>query len=464
MSSTFSPVTLKSSLTVKGPRRELVIASLGCLLGSTLLVIAFQLYLDSSQIIEETEGPKNFFTVNKKIEGGALANLGKEESTFTPDELKTIQGFEGVRRIGGFTRNQFPITLYIWPSGKIGLGAAAKTDLFFESIPDEFLDFIPDDWHWEENSSIVPIMVPKFYLDLWNFGLAPSRIEYPSLSMEAASGMPIQVFVGKNQEVTFDGRFVAFSKRINSVLVPASFLEWANQKYGLQTSKDFLFLWKDGSIDGPPISRLELAEYRNSKDFDSWEVSPLRSPADRIPARNALQASKNESNPSRIILEIDENPSPSLLREIERRNYEINREFPDQDLLRQATQVLFLGMGGMGGLLSLLSIATFAASYRLVISRAAEQTRNLLLLGFSKPEISKVFLGNFLHLFFLIVGISIVLAYFLLSIISGQAQQIGLELSAGFSFETLFFILVYGIVFVFLNKRVIEKAVADLAK
>ena len=225
-----------------------------------------------------------------------------------------------------------------------------------------------------------------------------------------------------------------------------------------------MFLWKDGSIDGPPISRLELAEYRNSKDFDSWEVSPLRSPADRIPARNALQASKNESNPSRIILEIDENPSPSLLREIERRNYEINREFPDQDLLRQATQVLFLGMGGMGGLLSLLSIATFAASYRLVISRAAEQTRNLLLLGFSKPEISKVFLGNFLHLFFLIVGISIVLAYFLLSIISGQAQQIGLELSAGFSFETLFFILVYGIVFVFLNKRVIEKAVADLAK
>ena len=462
--STFSPVTLKSSLSVKGPRRELVIASLGCLLGSTLLVIAFQLYLDSSQIIEETEGPKNFFTVNKKIEGGTLANLGKEESTFTPDELKTIQGFEGVRRIGGFTRNQFPITLYIWPSGKIGLGAAAKTDLFFESIPDEFLDFIPDDWHWEENSSIVPIMVPKFYLDLWNFGLAPSRIEYPSLSMEAASGMPIQVFVGKNQEVTFDGRFVAFSKRINSVLVPATFLEWANQKYGLQTAKDFLFLWKDGSIEGPPISRLELAEYRNNKDFGSWEVSPLRSPADRIPARNALQASKNESNPSRIILEIDENPSPSLLREIERRNYEINREFPDQDLLRQATQVLFLGMGGMGGLLSLLSIATFAASYRLVISRAAEQTRNLLLLGFSKPEISKVFLGNFLQLFFLIVGISIVLAYFLLSIISGQAQQIGLELSAGFSFETLFFILVYGIVFVFLNKRVIEKAVANLAK
>ena len=111
-------------------------------------------------------------------------------------------------RTGGFTRNKFPLTLYIWPMGKVGLGAAAKTDLFFESIPDEFLDFVPEEWEWDENSSTVPIIVPKFYLDLWNFGLAPSRFEYPTLSKEAATGMPIELFIGNG------GRRLRIEKRI----------------------------------------------------------------------------------------------------------------------------------------------------------------------------------------------------------------------------------------------------------
>ncbi len=465
MTSTYSKKTLNASLRVSGPRRELWIASLGCLLGSTLLLLALQLYLDAKKIIREIEGPGNYFTVNKKIEGGALANFGREEDAFSRDELREIQEFEGVRRIGTFTRNQFPITLYIWPSGKIGLGAAAKTDLFFESIPDEFLDFIPDDWLWEENSTTVPIMVPKFYLDLWNFGLAPSRVEYPSLSVEAASGMPIQIFVGENQEFTLNGRFVAFSKRINSVLVPTNFLKWANQKFGGQAAKGFFFLWKNGSIDGPPVSQVDLANLMNTaEDFHTWEVSPLKRPADRMPASNAVNTQEKESNSSRIILEIDENPSPSLLQLLEDRGYEINREFPEQDTLKQAIHGLFLGTAVIGGLLSLLSIASFSTSYQLVIARSAEQTRNLLLLGFSKTEISRVFVKSFVQLFFLILTISILLGYFFKSILSKQAHLISLELSGGFSYEALLFTLIYATGFVLVNKRVIENSVADLAK
>ena len=465
MTSTYSKKTLNASLRVSGPRRELWIASLGCLLGSTLLLLALQLYLDAKKIIREIEGPGNYFTVNKKIEGGALANFGREEDAFSRDELREIQELEGVRRIGTFTRNQFPITLYIWPSGKIGLGAAAKTDLFFESIPDEFLDFIPDDWLWEENSTTVPIMVPKFYLDLWNFGLAPSRVEYPSLSVEAASGMPIQIFVGENQEFTLNGRFVAFSKRINSVLVPTNFLKWANQKFGGQAAKGFFFLWKSGSIDGPPVSQVDLANLMNTaEDFHTWEVSPLKRPADRMPASNAVNTQEKESNSSRIILEIDENPSPSLLQLFEDRGYEINREFPEQDTLKQAIHGLFLGMAVIGGLLSLLSIASFSTSYQLVIARSAEQTRNLLLLGFSKTEISRVFVKSFVQLFFLILTISILLGYFFKSILSKQADLISLELNGGFSYEALLFTLIYATGFVLVNKRVIENSVADLAK
>ena len=106
---------------VTGPRRELWVASLGCLLGTTVLLLTMQLYQDANDYLNQNEGPKNYFTLNKKIEGGALANLGKKDETFTPEELLAIRQAEGVRRLGGFTRNQFPVTVYIWPAGTVGL-------------------------------------------------------------------------------------------------------------------------------------------------------------------------------------------------------------------------------------------------------------------------------------------------------------------------------------------------------
>ena len=83
MSKSFSKNSLHACLRVSGPSRELWIASLGCLIGSTLLILAIQLYQDATTFLHESEGPKNYFTLNKKVEGGALVNLGKNEQSFT---------------------------------------------------------------------------------------------------------------------------------------------------------------------------------------------------------------------------------------------------------------------------------------------------------------------------------------------------------------------------------------------
>ena len=462
MKPSFNKSTLQTCLRVASPRKELIIASVGCLAGTTLLLFAIQFYQDAQNYLKENEGPKNYFTINKKVEGGALVNLGKKDDSFSKKELDSIRKLHGVKRIGGFIRNQFPLTLYIWPTGKIGLGAAAKTDLFFESIPDEFLDFIPDEWNWEENSTLIPIMVPKFYLDLWNFGLAPSRVEYPSLSTEAATGMPIEIFIGKNREFTLDGRFVAFSKRINSVLVPESFLTWANKKFGQPDSGDFYFLWKDGVIDGPPFSRKQILEMTNETGFASWEVSPLSNPADRSPISSISQTKDKEIQPSRIILEVTDNPSPDLLQYIEDKGYELNREFPEQDLIKKALTGLFIGVIGIGTLLSLLSIATFATSYRLVIARSAEYSRNLLLLGFSQQQISQVFFARFTRLFFGILLLSLLIGFCSKSILIERANEIGITINELISPSTIFFLGIYAIIFLLFNKRVIGSSISNL--
>ena len=118
-----SKSNLQKSLQVSGPNQELWFASLGCILGTVLLILSVQFYLDTSEYLETNKGPKNYFTINKKIEGGALANLGKKDDSFSKEELNEISKIDGVKKVGGFVRNQFPITRYIWPSGKIGLGA-----------------------------------------------------------------------------------------------------------------------------------------------------------------------------------------------------------------------------------------------------------------------------------------------------------------------------------------------------
>ena len=455
---------LKSCLEGGGPKRELAIASIGCLFGTTMLLLALQFFQDATDYLEQNEGTKNYFTLNKKVEGGALVNLGKKDESFSPAELETIRSLEGVKRIGGFLRNQFPVTVYIWPTGKVGMGSAAKADLFFESIPDEFLDFIPKSWSWDENSSFVPIMVPKFYLDLWNFGLAPSRVKYPTLSQEAASGMPIEVFIGKNRKDTLDGRFVAFSKRINSVLVPESFLTWANQKFGQPNAGDFFFLWKNESIDGPPRSREELIELSQKPAFNNWEISPLGHPADRAPAMSVFKTDDKIIHPSRIIVEVIDSPSSALLTFIEESGYELNREFPEQDLVKKILKGILSGMGGIGALLSLLSITTFATSYRLVIARVTEHAHNLLLLGFSRKQISQIFFSRFLRLFSWVLTGSFILGYTSKYFLLEQASRMNLTLPTGFSIESIILLGVYGFLFSFINKRVIEKSVSDLIR
>ena len=429
-----------------------------------MLILGVQLYQDASSLLVNNKGPKNYFTLNKKVEGGALINLGKNDRTFTSDELEKIKALNGVNKIGGFIRNQFPLTLYIWPSGKVGLGTAAKTDLFFESIPDEFLDFIPRDWYWSENSKTVPIMVPKFYLDLWNFGLAPSRIEYPSLSTKAATGMPIELFIGQKREAKLNGRFVAFSKRINSVLVPENFLEWANKKFGGPKADDYFFLWKNGQIEGPPVTQSILASLQNEPEFKNWETSPIHSPAKRIPAFQALseKKKKKKTGPSRIILEIEDNPSSSLLSYIQQNRLEINREFPEQDIIKKVTLVIFLGIAIIGALLSLLSIATFATSFRLVVAQASEQAQNLLLLGFSQNQVANVIFSRFLALFHFILGVSVITGYVIKSLLLNLADKNGIVLNPGLSFQTIFFILLYGLIFIFINRLVIKNSVTKL--
>jgi hypothetical protein len=106
--------------------------------------------------------------------------------------------------------------------------------MFFESVPDDFIDVKTDRWKFSPDDEFVPIILPKNYLDLYNFGFAEAR-SMPKLSQSVIGMVNFNITIsGKWQHKEFKGQIAGFSNRINTILVPESFMKWANENYGEQ--------------------------------------------------------------------------------------------------------------------------------------------------------------------------------------------------------------------------------------
>jgi len=97
-----------------------------------------------------------------------------------------------------------------------------------------------------------------------------------------------------------------------------------------------------------------------------------------------------------------------------------------------------------------------------VIAKSSEHARTLLLLGFSHKQISQIFFSRFARLFFGILILSLLIAVIGKSILIERANEIGLSINEIISPSTFFFLGIYAIIFLLINKLVIDKSIADL--
>ena len=162
--------------------------------------------------------------VKKKI--SILSSINKDKIYFTQEELRDFEDQDFVQEIAKFNKaTNFKIFL---SSDMLNFGS----NLFFESIPDKYLDIESDKWKWEEDSDFIPIMMPEDYLHLYNLGFAEPQ-GLPLLSQKMISSAKFNVrLLGENKRQVFRGGIVGFSAKINSILVPEDFLNWANEEFG----------------------------------------------------------------------------------------------------------------------------------------------------------------------------------------------------------------------------------------
>jgi hypothetical protein len=224
---------------VKLQRKTLIPAqiigyALGIFTGITIVLIAFQFYSDVKPLLEgQTDVFKNNTAVISK-NVSLFNNLSGRKLSFGEEDINNLEKQEFVEKVAKFNSAAFEIKAYT--SGDENM-PVFQSDLFFESIPDEYLDAVNEDWKWNQDQNFIPIIIPEDYLNLYNFGFAESQ-GLPVFSKNAIGQISFNIRItGNGQSADFKSRIVGFSGKINSILVPEDFLNWANEKYGTKEKK-----------------------------------------------------------------------------------------------------------------------------------------------------------------------------------------------------------------------------------
>jgi len=368
-------------------------AIIGAFLGLFLLLSAIQLFHDIRSLTEG-KGEDRYVLVNKKVN---IFNTLGASSAFTKEEIDTIRQQDFVSSIGQFSPSTFQVSA---SSSMMGF----YTELFFEAVEDEYLDILPRKFKWKEGQQEIPVIISRDYLALYNFGFAPSQ-GLPQFTQNTIKKVSVDITLkGRGLRQTLSGRIVGFSDRINSVLVPQDFMDWANKKFG----------------------------------------------------------NTNKSNISRLILETDNPYSPSLQQFLKDNNFEVASGKLIGGQVGLVINIVLGLVAFIGLIITILSILVFILNFELIISRSHGDIGLLMQLGYRPQQISGLLVKRLTRIFaavLLSAFIILFLGHFLLS--KWLAHQ-SFSISPELHWQVYVATLLIGLLFFVWNKRSIEGKVEGL--
>lgn len=214
-------------------KAQLIGFSIANLIGLIIVLLAIQFYLDISPVFTEKDKlfKRDYVTVSKQV--GLITGLTAKSNGFNREEIEDLKKQPFVKDVGAFTPSQYSVFAGF---NNQNMGVGFNTEMFFEAVPDDFIDVKSEDWKFSPLDTSIPIILPKNYLDLYNFGFAESK-SMPKLTegLIGLINLDITIFTKHKEPKEMKGRIVGFSNRINTILVPESFMNWANEHYGNNT-------------------------------------------------------------------------------------------------------------------------------------------------------------------------------------------------------------------------------------
>lgn len=314
------------------------------LCGMIIVLLGIQFYRDVLPVFTQGDSfiKKDFVILSKKV--STLGAIVGKSSTFSAGDIAEIEEQPFTKNVGRFLPSQFKV------SAGMGMqGMRMSTDMFFESVPDEFVDVKLDKWKFDPSSDVVPIIIPRNYLNLYNFGFAQSR-NLPQLS-EGVMGMvnlDIRI-MGNGQVKQLKGNIVGFSNRLNTILVPETFINWANAAYG----------------------------------------------------------TGEKVEPSRLIVEVNNPTDERIAKFFQQKGYETEGNSLDAGKASWFLKVVIGIVLSVGLLISVLSFYILILSIYLLLQKNSTKLENLLLIGYSPARVARPYqlLTIVLNLVVLALGI-----------------------------------------------------------
>ncbi|MDD4150051.1 MAG: hypothetical protein PHE33_08475, partial [Bacteroidales bacterium] len=325
---------------------------LGIMLGLCILMGALSFYLDVKPVFEDKESfwKDEYIIINKKIKLTDTYSQLKSDTVskplFTKAEIENLRNEVYIKDVAEFSTCSFTISAFTENDGPL---SGFYSDLFLEAVPDNYIDVNYANWKWEENSDFIPAILPKTYLNLYNFGFAPSQ-NLPQVSEEGAGLVKFTIMIqGHGKRQKFETRIIGFSDRINTILVPEDFIKWGNQNFGT-------------------------------------DIDP---------------------KPGRLIVVANDPSSPDLFKYFDEHNYDVNKNQLSNSkalaFLKVTTSIVLI----IGLIIISLAFALMFISVQLLLYRNNENIRKLSMLGYTINNISLPY--NIMLVLFFVISFTVAL-------------------------------------------------------
>lgn len=321
------------------------------LFGMLIVLLGYQFYRDVIPVFTSDDSfmKSDYLIVNKKI--GAASAFSGRSNAFSAGEIDDLRAQPFAKTVGKFTSIEYKAEATMGVNGQQVL----NSEISFESIPDTFVESKDDLWHWKEGDDVVPVILPRTYITMYNFGFAQSH-SLPKLSEGLMGMIDMKIFVhGNGRRGEFKGRVIGFSNRLSSILVPQSFIDWSNRLY----------------------------------------------------------APNEHSDPTRLIISVGNPANQDITKYLDSKRYEVEDDKLDAEKTTYFLRMTVTMVMAVGLVISLLSFYILMLSIYLLVQKNSSKLETLLLIGYSPGRVARPYELLTIGLNLLVLLITLVALFFI---------------------------------------------------
>jgi hypothetical protein len=318
-----NPHLIKKLLLSKTRPGQLWLSVIGSGIGLCIMMLGVQLWVDVRSLMQEKEMlGRDYVVISKKI---TLLHSLSGAPRFSDLEIQELMALKSVDDIGNFTPSRFKASMSMNAQmGSMG-GQLFKSDLFFESVPNRFVDIEADAWQWQPGDPQVPVIVPSEFIKQYNHAFASGQ-NMPVIPENLLKSLRFELLLSGNEKSDrYRGVIAGFSNRIQAILVPEPFMQYANSRY----------------------------------------------------------APGGEAAPSRLILHAENPASPELLNHLKEKQIETAEDKVKEGKTRLLLEVVMLLLALLGAFIVALSMMGFLQYNQLLAYRSAYEIQTLHRLGYT---------------------------------------------------------------------------------